>query len=30
MNRFELFTLIYFVLDAYYEDEVNTETKTYI
>ena len=23
MNKFELFTLIYFVLDAYYEDEVN-------
>lgn len=25
MNRFELFTLIYFVLDAYYEDEVKTD-----
>ena len=24
MNKFELFTLIYFVLDAYYEDEVKT------
>jgi len=27
MNRFELFTLIYFVLDAYYEDEVKTNEK---
>jgi len=24
MNKFELFTLIYFVLDAYYEDEVKS------
>ena len=24
MNKFELFTLIYFALDAYYEDEVKT------
>ena len=24
MNKFELFTLIYFVLDAYYEEEVKT------
>lgn len=27
MNRFELFTLIYFVLDAYYEDEVKKDEK---
>ena len=30
MNRFELFTLIYFVLDAYYEDEVKTNEKLQI
>lgn len=27
MNRFELFTLMYFVLDAYYEDEVKENDK---
>lgn len=27
MNKFELFTMIYFVLDAYYEDEVQSNEK---
>lgn len=27
MNKFELFTLIYYVLDAYYEDASNTDDK---
>ena len=27
MNKFELFTLIYFVLEAYYEDEVEENEK---
>ena len=30
MNRFELFTLIYFWLDAYYEDETDDRLITQI